>query len=846
MSATTESMGLRSKRHILKSVGLLCTTALAVPAFMTPAHAAEGAEDTTSGDIIVTAQRRSEKLEDVPMTVQVVSQQTLTSAGINTVRELANVTTGFQVGNSGSYPQPAIRGITTINAGAYENNVALFVDGLYQYVPQVLNMDLPNVQSIQVLKGPQSTLFGRNATGGAILMDTIDPGKDWTGNVEATYARFHDVRGRAFVSGPLSDKIGFSLAGTLRHTDGYYKIASRTVPGTFDGRGLGLRQESVRAKLKFELTDTFRATLGYSYLHASDPRGVIFTPIEQVATPYTGTANAFRPRGLGEIAGDVFQLDEKQHEASLKLELDTGIGTLKSLTGYTSSRLITDFDSGGTYAADNHSLSVIDDKIWQEALDFNINAIDGVDLIVGGTYYNIKTSSPKDLANSLFLAPTGALPGTPISSYLRFFQVDFRRKKEAISGYIDATWHATDRLSINVGGRYSSETQDVSAEKNFYCTTVAGCAGGVAVGGITSTPYTFASSAQGSKYSKFTPRASIRYEISPRTNIYASYSKGFRSGEWNTVPPSDTDLTQWLKVGQIGQESVDAFEVGVKSAGGRLRFELSGFYYDYHNLQVSATSFAPSGAALVSLQSIPKAKVYGVEGSFDYKLTDNLNVRGGATWLHARYGDGALFIGTSVNVAGVGFSSNPDPIKNLPNLGTTAQNLSGLQMSRAPDFTAFFGFDYTIPTASDGKFVIAGNVKYTSSYVVTNPSVWGGMPLGTPSVPASGGTPAKAATGYTAIVEAAQKAGLPIPMPDNTFNLAGSPYVSRASEQRARQNAFALVNASVTWNDPSDHYYVRIWGNNLTNAFYRQHYNPTGYAPIAEPRTYGGTIGYKF
>ena len=130
-----------------------------------------------SNDIIVTAQRRNERIEDVPMTVAVVSQETLAASGVNTFRDLQNVTTGLQIGNSGSYPQPAIRGITTTNAGAYENNVAVFVDGLYQATPQILNMDLPNVQDIQILKGPQGTLYGRNATGGALIVTTIDPGR---------------------------------------------------------------------------------------------------------------------------------------------------------------------------------------------------------------------------------------------------------------------------------------------------------------------------------------------------------------------------------------------------------------------------------------------------------------------------------------------------------------------------------------------------------------------------------------------------------------------------------------------------------------------------------------------
>ena len=127
---------------------LLGGAALTVPFAAAPAFAQDGAaEDETSNTIIVTAQRRNENLEDVPMTVAVVTQETLASAGINTIRDLANVTTGFQVGQGGSYPQPAIRGVTALAAGAYENNVAVFVDGLYQATPQVINMDLPNVRT---------------------------------------------------------------------------------------------------------------------------------------------------------------------------------------------------------------------------------------------------------------------------------------------------------------------------------------------------------------------------------------------------------------------------------------------------------------------------------------------------------------------------------------------------------------------------------------------------------------------------------------------------------------------------------------------------------------------------
>ena len=128
-------------------------------------------------------------------------------------------------------------------------------------------------------------------------------------------------------------------------------------------------------------------------------------------------------------------------------------------------------------------------------------------------------------------------------------------------------------------------------------------------------------------------------------------------------------------------------------------------------------------------------------------------------------------------------------------------------MARAPDFTGFLGSDYIIPKG-DGGLRFAANVKYTTSYVVTDPR--------------------SGAANHAALRQ--NRVGAP---PVNTSNcaLAGTPYVSRASEQRARQSAFAQVNASVTWTDPTDHYYVRVWGNNLTDMKYRTHYNPLAPAP---------------
>jgi iron complex outermembrane receptor protein len=424
----------------------------------------------------------------------------------------------------------------------------------------------------------------------------------------------------------------------------------------------------------------------------------------------------------------------------------------------------------------------------------------------------------------------------------------FFRTKEAWAVFADATFQATDRISLTVGGRYSKEKQDVSGyQLNFVTATgptlgqVLNCTysrngeqnGGVACGATVGGVFEPRSSARTSRYSKFTPRASIRYEINPGTNIYASYTNGFRGGEWNGAIPLNNPAN-WR---DVQQETVDSFEIGLKSAGNRLRFELAGFYSKYKNLQVSSTQQIGSPpTALVVLANAPSASIYGAEASFDFKATDNLTLRGGASWLHARYGDGFYFAGTGVN-NGMGFNTNSDPIKTLINTGQTTgpfagisviQDLSGLQMARAPDFSGFIGFDFNIPNG-DGGLRFSANLKYSSSYVVTNPSVWGGDRT------------------YNARLSDADPSNNGPPI--NTEILAGTPYASRASEQRARQGAFAMVNASVTWTDPSDHYYVRIWGNNLTDVKMRTHFNALAsgtYQPIAEPLSFGGTIGYKF
>jgi iron complex outermembrane receptor protein len=784
---------LPGKRTALTIV--LCTTVTGLP-FIESSAFAQSDSTVDENSIIVTAQRRSEALEAVPMSIAVISSETMAAAGVNNLRDLANVTSGYSLGSGGSFPQPAIRGVTALVAGNnFENNVAVYVDGLYQPLSLALSIDLPNADNVQILKGPQGTLYGRNATGGAILLTTIDPGRNWQGRGEITYARFDDKRASGYVAGPLGEKIGISVAGYVRRADSYEKLASRTVAGGTAGNAAPIEQDALRVKLKASLTENFSATAAYAYTRVSDSRANVYSPIENTATLYGALpAGTPRPTTLGIYAYDPKNiLATKQHEGGLTLDWDTGIGKFRSITGLSKISVQNSFDFDGSYIPLSYSDFPIQEKTFQQAADLSVDAIKNIDLVIGATYFHdklvpIRPGTSYSGKPAIFATSSAARVAT-LDDFTVASALTYRQKKDAIALYADATFHATDHLSLDVGGRYSEEKQNVFSQ------TVASTAAAARP-----------ANSQSAKFSKFTPRATIRYEVSHRTNVYASYSQGFRSGAFNSNQPVCVQTTPNCYI-PASQESVAAYELGFKSAANALRFELAGFYYNYKNLQVSTTRIV-NGFPISDISNSPKATIYGAEGSFDLKVAENLNARGSATWLHARYGAGTLISGVGVSNSaaqggGIGVNTNSDPLKTYLNV-SQVQDLSGLQMARAPNFTASLGLDYLIPIG-DGGVRFAGNLKYTTSYVLTNPSVW--------------------STG----------SGVP---------------VDRQRQQRFREGAFTLFNASITWTDSTDHYYGRIWGNNLSDHRYRIHYTGNGsfgtYSPMAEPRTFGVTLGYKF
>lgn len=753
----------RLQCRLLASSAFLMALVLPTAAWAqdTDPQASEEAAAPESNEIIVTAQRRAERLENVPVAIVALSGDTLARSGISRMTDLGQVATSVQINRGGSFTQPAIRGITTLTLGyGFENNTAVYVDGFYQPDMVTINGDLANLASVQVLKGPQGTLYGRNATAGAIVIETLAPSSDTIGKAQVSYGRFNDIRAQAYVSVPLAPDLAVSVAGYYRTSDGYIRdIGNDPVSKKDDFDAAPLQSESFRAKLLYTPGDMIKITLGFNHGFVEDSRGTTYT-----INRYAANVPASPPRASKrDTASSSIPADgtARADEFTGKIALDTGIGTLTSYTGYAKRLSHSTFDFDGSKPVITQSINnSIRERTFQQTLDYAINAIDNLDLVVGAFYYNDKLDYGKGGA----MAYAGSI--TPAG--LQQTQFVFLSSK-AYAFYGDATYNISDRLFLTGGVRYSHEKRRI----NYFA--VRGVAASVAPPADKS-----------ATFSSATPRAVLRYELAPRTNVYASYSKGFRSGVFNPTIVASPTLVIPIK-----PEKLTAYEVGFKTASSTFRFDAAAYYYDFRDLQVGVTVPNPlvPGSVVQLISNAKKAESYGVEAQATWTPIEDLSIRAGAAYVHARYTD-------FTNATGNGLNATTQR-----NIGGQIQDWSGQQMARAPSLTANMGVNYETEMAG-GRLALSGNVSYTASYVVANPALFG--PLGP---------------------------------------------VGLANKQRYRQKAYALANAQLNWTDPSDHYTIGVYADNLTNTRYNFVLSGGAFGDYSqgnEPATYGVRAGFKF
>lgn len=623
------------------------------------ASSPDAAAPTGSGDdIIVTAQRRSQRLVDVPISIATASSADLERAGPTSIENLTKVTPGVYLQRAGYGLSPTIRGIgSTLPASAGEQNVALYVDEIYYPTPTGNVFDLASIAGVEVLKGPQGTLFGRNATGGAILLHTLDPGFTVAGRFNVSYERFNQVRSSAYVNIPLGDKVAFNASVAYRYSNGYvHDLKTNAI--TNQGRSF-----TARAKLLLQPTDTFSVIFTAGHGDFDDPTGTLVQNLQPalllsllgggpIATDRYHSSNDFQ---------QILRTNTDEYSARAKLNVLGGI--LSSFTAYLYNKLDATSELDETYIPQDVALAVRTRTFSQE-VNF-ASAPDNPLSYVLGVYYFRNRSE----------VPTLTQSGTPL--------FHTAGQADAIAGYADGTYRFGD-FSLIAGVRYSYE--DRKQQSGF--------------GNSAPAPFTrfqFATDRQ------FTPRVGLRYALGGRTNVYGTYSKGFKSGSFDASSPNGPGVTP---------ETVDAFEVGVKSATRAFSFNVAGFYYDYKDTQVNATVSGTNGQITTQLFNVPKSRIYGAEADATLRLGSNFDVHAGVAYTHARYVTFPFAPGY------VNAPANPATLGGLI-FANVSLDVSGKTMVRAPEFTANGRFSYHTDLGANKKFELTVSPYYSSRVFFT-------------------------------------------------------------------------------------------------------------------------------
>jgi iron complex outermembrane receptor protein len=679
------------------------------------------ASGSTLDEIVVTAQRRTQNIQEVPISVTALSGNYLVEHDVHSLQDLAGDVPNLVVSTSVSYGNApiSIRGVGGPNGGGSlfnEEPVAVYIDGVYVSQLGQAVSDLMDIENIQVLRGPQGTLYGRNSTAGAVLITTARPTKAFAADASFTAASYNDYRGNIALSGPLvEDKLLGRIAIGYR---GGGNWATNTANGQAIG---GSRDLSGRVSLEYMPTDNLTFTLiGDGEASTANPvtfglAGLARVPTGSVlGNVYAGNPFARRPDYDSVLHGNKFYLDTPQQSISNSNDLtllsnykfDNGY-TLDSITGYRQFH-VHGAQDGDAYPSatplDNNFANQKAEDISEE-VRLSSPTTDRLKWSAG-VYYAHQHDNDNITINgyqggppvfNLVFPPRGAPVAVPAFA-IAGTSANFAgvQSLDAYAIFADATYDITDALSLIVGARYSYETKNVTIAQSV--TTIVPT---IIAGPVLSQSSCTSSSACSASFNNISPRAVLQYQLAKGSQVYASYSEGYNSGGFNTfgdlIAPNDP--ANPLKT---QSEKINAYEIGIKNDlfDRRLRINLDGFYYDYSNLQIREAVFTGG----VSLVNVPKAEVKGLELETNFVPVDHLTLTGNASYLDATITKGVL-AALPTNIGSIIYGQN---------LTVGTQNVAGAQLTRAPRWQVYLAADYVYPT-SIGNFDASVNFKYQAS-----------------------------------------------------------------------------------------------------------------------------------
>jgi outer membrane receptor protein involved in Fe transport len=676
--------------------------ALAVPAHALAQEASQGAEESAdSMEVVVTAQRREQRLQDVPVSVSLVDGEALVRSNLGDLASVAERQAGVMI-TPGPTDQLTIRGIGSgANNSGFEQAVATFVDGVYRSRARATRAALLDVERVEILKGPQTTFFGNNAIAGALNITTRKPGADFSYNAQALYGMYGEYNVEAGVTTPLTDSLSLRLVGRLSGINGY-------VDNMFTGdKGPRERNRIGRVSLAFKPAAGFRSNLRFDIgkLSGQDfvpfqiehcPPSAPFVPGASCAS-YVAAANGqpIDDKLDYRNASPASYLDYRFKEVAWTNEIDVGDLTLNAITGY--------FDHNTQYlqhmipvpvrgVGGGGQLPIFQREAfrqWSQEVRLQSAIGHPVEWQLG--VYVSGTRLRNDGVTGMFFGPFGASvpPYTATSPIVGRIHVSEDSTNKSVFGA--ATLNPLAGLKINLGLRYSVVDKDASRSlfygtgdplnplpENFVPGTQAESDAFNRLFG--STGANFPNPSRSDK--KLMPSAGLQYKFSRSLAGYASYTRGFKAGGYGGGSTG----------GEFAPETVDAFEIGLKgdAFNRRLTFALSAFHSQYSDLQESLAEVLANGSVRISVANAASARSQGLELSAGLRLASWLTLHSELTYLDATYRD---------------YPSAPcSSIQNV--LGSAAgcvgsrQDLSGKRRSFAPEWSGNMSLEATVPVGS--------------------------------------------------------------------------------------------------------------------------------------------------
>ena len=660
----------------------------------------------TGGEIIVTALKRADTVLKVPVAISVVSGKDLTTAGVTSVSDLQNIAVGVTVGRDAFGVNIGIRGVTTTDTTPKgEQDIAYNVDGAFQGRPEEQGLAFFDIDRVEVLRGPQGTIYGTSSTGGAINVITNKPvlGR-LTASGQAEFGNFSTRRGEAMINLPLGDTLAFRAAGAFNRRDGYIRPTSQTV-SDFDGTSTYTHDLSASGQPASSDEDNWSGRFALLYKPNSALHGRVTLTVGHIGGVGAGYANletlasgADTTKKL-EVYPNPFSPRVDNHFANLDGEIGADLGSISA----------TYVGSYQHYAArenrgvNNNPFAYYEGPGAAFALPFNppldafyntdfyqgrfksveqelrfANANPGpFDYVVGANYYFEQV----EVHDHQWIAPVETADDT--SQYQSTIQPIAFNHRITWGLFGQGTFHVTPKLGLVGGLRYSYHKLDnvgsfAAGPFNLdgsTCTYPNDCTG-------------FPDDPPVEKDRKLTWRAGLNYQASPRDLFYASVATGFKGGGYNDLDPNSFQPSLY------GPESLTAYELGYKGrpASG-LTLSTSAYYYDFSKEQING--FVSIFGNPVYYTRIAPTEIYGLEAEGALRLGPDTSLNFTGAYEHSKYKD--FFAGANQDV-----------------------DWSGLALDKTPKWVGTLALNHAIPLANDAHLRLRFFSKISSSYVVSD------------------------------------------------------------------------------------------------------------------------------